>query len=439
MTGGGDRPVWAEGNPPVSGGRRGPQAALFYGFAVCLVMWVVGFLVKIDGEWLPNGVLLAILMCIPLGGGFCCGRRSGEPAAGGAAAGLIAGLVNLLLIVSVAREGGGRLLWVPGSLLLHVLLGGLGGFVGGFFRRAWDADWRLWFAGLVCLAVLFLILLGGLVTTLEVGLAVPDWPNTYGYMMFLYPLSKMVGGIYYEHAHRLFGSLVGLMTMVLAVWTWRREARSWVRFYAAALLGLVVAQGVLGGLRVIRLETELAVVHAVVAQSVFTVTAAMTLFLTRTWRTGRSVEGAWAVRLRLLSVVLTVTVLLQVVSGAALRHFGWGLHLHLLLAAAALSSAAILAQKVLAQPSGVPLLPQLGMGLLMLMVCQVMLGMGSWMFWRADSGLQPPLSAVLVTTAHVVLGAFILATATLVLLLVFRFTAASAAEPRQALRTPAPL
>ena len=100
-----------------------------------------------------------------------------------------------------------------------------------------------------------LLFIGGLVTSKGAGLAVPDWPTTFGYNMFLYPWSKMVGNIFYEHSHRLVASFVGLLTIALAVTFWLREPRAWLRWLGLGALGLVIVQGVLGGLRVVLLES----------------------------------------------------------------------------------------------------------------------------------------------------------------------------------------
>ena len=120
------------------------------------------------------------------------------------------------------------------------------------------------FAVLVAAATLALIVAGGLVTSTESGLSVPDWPTTYGHNMFTFPLSKMVGGIRFEHTHRLIASAVGMLTIVLAVWLARREERRWVRRLGYLALATVVAQGVLGGLTVIYLlPTPISVAHGV--------------------------------------------------------------------------------------------------------------------------------------------------------------------------------
>src|SRR5512132_4020986 len=96
-----------------------------------------------------------------------------------------------------------------------------------------------------------LLFIGGLVTSKGAGLAVPDWPTTFGHNMFLYPWSKMIGNIFYEHSHRLVASFVGLLAIALAVAFWLRERRAWLRWLSLIALGLVITQGVLGGLRVV--------------------------------------------------------------------------------------------------------------------------------------------------------------------------------------------
>src|SRR5574341_1816746 len=115
-------------------------------------------------------------------------------------------------------------------------------------RRGGESPWPHRLAILTAGATFLLILAGGLVTGTGAGLAVPDWPTTFGYNMFLYPWSRMVGGILYEHSHRLIGSIVGLLTVALTLAIWAVEPRRWLRRLAGAALGAVILQGVLGGL-----------------------------------------------------------------------------------------------------------------------------------------------------------------------------------------------
>src|SRR5215472_18868584 len=127
------------------------------------------------------------------------------------------------------------------------------------------ARWPHWLAVVTAAATLLLIVAGGVVTSTGSALAVPDWPTTFGQNMFLYPWSKMVGGIFYEHSHRLLGALVGVLTIALAISAWRRGGITRVLGVSAALV--VVAQGVLGGLRVVLMQDTLAIVHGCLAQA----------------------------------------------------------------------------------------------------------------------------------------------------------------------------
>src|SRR5947208_5426183 len=106
-----------------------------------------------------------------------------------------------------------------------------------------------------------------MVTSKGVGLAVPDWPTTFGYNMFLFPVSKWIGGIFFEHTHRLIASAVGFLTIILAIWLWRGEPRKWVRCLGIIALCAVILQGVLGGLRVTMLKDEIGIFHACLAQA----------------------------------------------------------------------------------------------------------------------------------------------------------------------------
>src|SRR5687767_1302325 len=144
------------------------------------------------------------------------------------------------------------------------------------------------FAAFVAAATALLIFAGGLVTSTGSGLSVPDWPNTYGWFMFTFPLDKMVGGVWYEHSHRLIASVVGFLILVLAVWLWRAESRTWVRRLGYAALGAVVTQGILGGITVLwYLPDPISIAHASLAQIVFCLTTAIALFTSRGWTEAR--------------------------------------------------------------------------------------------------------------------------------------------------------
>src|SRR5436190_18487289 len=112
--------------------------------------------------------------------------------------------------------------------------------------RSRSNPWLHRFAVLMAAATLCLVCIGGLVTSHGAGMAVPDWPTTYGYNMFAFPISKWAGGIFYEHSHRLVASGVGFLTSILAIWLWVKESRRWLRWMGVIAWFAVVLQGVLG-------------------------------------------------------------------------------------------------------------------------------------------------------------------------------------------------
>jgi len=230
------------------------------------------------------------------------------------------------------------------------------------------------FAVVTVCCTLGLIGLGGLVTSHGVGMAVPDWPNTYGYNMFLFPVSQWVGGIFYEHTHRLVASGVGLLTTVLAGWLWARETRGrsralgiaalvvvllllgwrqmpvylamaggglvmgvvalvqssrtgWsLRWLGVAAFAAVVLQGVLGGLRVVWAQDEIGIFHATLAQVFLVLLAVIALRTSACWHSGAMSAAAADTRgLHGLLVGTTVLILAQLILGATMRHQHAGL------------------------------------------------------------------------------------------------------------------
>ncbi|HTV75469.1 MAG TPA: COX15/CtaA family protein, partial [Candidatus Baltobacteraceae bacterium] len=179
--------------------------------------------------------------------------------------------------------------------------------------------WLHRFAVLTAVATFLLLGAGGLVTSHEAGMSVPDWPNSYGYNMFAFPPSKWIGGIFYEHTHRLWASAVGMMTTILAVWLWLKDSRRWMKWIGlAAFLG-VVAQGVLGGLRVTLKMDDLGILHGVVGQTFFVLMCAIVLFTSGVWQkvSGRKLSVPRG--LRTLVLATTVLIFCQLILGATMR------------------------------------------------------------------------------------------------------------------------
>ena len=175
----------------------------------------------------------------------------------------------------------------------------------------------------VAVCTFFLVIAGGLVTSTGSALAVPDWPLSYGQLM-----PPMVGGILYEHGHRMIASFVGLLTVVLAVWYWKKEERRWVRNLALVALGAVILQGVLGGMTVLfLLPVPISVSHATIAQTFFAIIVSLTLFTSSWWRNSRSdwQESGQGFSLLTASTVLVGAVYVQLILGALMRHTDSGL------------------------------------------------------------------------------------------------------------------
>jgi heme a synthase len=193
------------------------------------------------------------------------------------------------------------------------------------------------FALLVAASTALLIFAGGLVTSTGSGLSVPDWPTTYGWFMLTFPLEKMVGGIFYEHSHRLIASGVGALIVVLAIWLWKSEPRAWVRRLGYVALAAVVTQGILGGITVLWfLPDAVSIAHAGLAQLVFCLTVSIALVTSPGWRRAyadrkgprrNSIDTTLAddSRLRAIAAVTTAAIYVQIIVGATMRHTGAGL------------------------------------------------------------------------------------------------------------------
>jgi len=187
--------------------------------------------------------------------------------------------------------------------------------------------WLHRFAKLVVAATFVLIFIGGLVTSTDSGLSVPDWPTTYGHFMFSFPLSQMVGGIVYEHGHRMVATVVGMLMMMLAFWLWLKEPRKWVRQLGLVALLAVILQGVLGGITVLfLLPTAVSVSHGALAQAFFCMTICIAMFTSPNWQSPvAKVEDSRRPSLQFLTIITTAAVFLQLILGAVMRHTQSGL------------------------------------------------------------------------------------------------------------------
>ena len=314
------------------------------------------------------------------------------------------------------------------------------------FIRSWPMG-RLWLHRYVCfvaVAAALLITAGGLVTSTGSGLSVPDWPNTYGYSMITFPPSMMVGGIFYEHGHRLIATTVGLLTIGLAVWFWRAEPRAWVRRLGWIALGAVVFQGLLGGITVLYfLPAPVSIGHAGLAHLFFTLIVSLGVLTSPGWLAAyRRPEPLRDRTLLRLALLAPAAVYAQVLLGAVMRHTGAGLaipdfplafgHLvppswsaaigihyaHRVGAAVVTVIVFAAASRVLAHHWARTELTRPAMLLVGLLLVQI--GLGAW---TVLSGKH-----VAVNTAHVTAGSLVLATAAVLALRVHRSRGTDAPE-----------
>src|SRR5262245_44217784 len=187
------------------------------------------------------------------------------------------------------------------------------------------------FATFLAGCTVLLVLAGSLVTSTGSGLSVPDWPTSYGWNMFAFPPSNWVGGIFYEHGHRLIASSVGFLTIILTVWLWLSESRRWVRWLGVAALAAVITQGVLGGLTVLFfLPAAISTAHAALAEIFFCLVVSIALFTAPSWRAGGAAHLERSVRtgdasLRRLATTTTALIYAQILLGATMRHTEAGL------------------------------------------------------------------------------------------------------------------
>lgn len=272
---------------------------------------------------------------------------------------------------------------------------------------------------------------GAFVTSIDAGLAVPDWPSSFdSYDPFNpWPNWWKITPILAEHGHRLLGALVGLFMTVLAFWTWRSDERKWMKRVALSALVLVVFQGVLGGLRVIWVSLDLAVVHAAVAQIFYSLLATLILFVSPVWE--RTVDRGYRTELQGLRPVMIRAVLavyLQIILGALLRHPGVGIDpifagLHLGFAFVAATAIFHMWLTIRMKHETEPDLRRFATWSLRILILQVALGLFAYFILLDERGMVRPSNLqVVINSSHLVVGAMLLASTVVSMTLVFRLT-----------------
>jgi len=279
---------------------------------------------------------------------------------------------------------------------------------------------------LLAFCTLLLVVAGGLVTSRDAGLSVPDWPLSYGKLM-----PPMEGGILYEHGHRMVATTVGLLTIVSMIWLFRSDRRRWLRWLGVIALAAVILQGVLGGLTVLfLLPWWISTSHACLAQLFFATTVAMAMFTSSWWLRGPVyTEESPKVPIRDLSLAAPICVLAQLALGAAARHKAIGSIYHI--AAAPIVTGVILwiSLRILLHYAENRELRIGSISLLAITFCQVFLGIGAFMSRIATAdAVQPMPLMVTFTVVHVAVGALTMAASVALAILVRRNVPAPARE-----------
>jgi len=278
------------------------------------------------------------------------------------------------------------------------------------------------FATFTAGATFLLIIAGALVTSNDAGLSVPDWPTSFG---SLYKIPRMVGGVRFEHTHRMIAEFIGLLTIVIAVWTWSADRRRWMKYLGAAALGTVIAQGVLGGITVLFfLPPAVSSAHAALAQTFFCIAVCIALFTGRQW-----VEEVPQVEvdvrrpsLQTLTLMSIFVLYVQLILGAMFRHHGLSWWPHVANAGVVAFVLSWTAVRALSEYSKIDAVRRPAIIMLSLLIAQLCLGFIAFLTrvaWGKDA-VQPELPMVISTVTHVAVGALLLATAVVLAIQVWR-------------------
>tara|TARA_B100001059_G_scaffold229212_1_gene261455 strand:+ start:2549 stop:3943 length:1395 start_codon:yes stop_codon:yes gene_type:complete len=456
--------------PRIDRGTQRFARLLVFAFGATTVMWLLCYLAmlqpgQIIGEALFVLVVLTLLLASAMAGSTS--PSSTLAVIRGCWIGFISALLNLLLIGSIlgGKSQGDMATWLVGLVVGSVVVSAVGGFIGSKLRRSegerFTGNWLGAFTFIAACIVFLMIVSGGIVTGFEAGLAVPDWPNSYGHNMLLYPLSEMIAdlddGIYYEHAHRLTGMYVGLTVLTLCLMLWWGDSRAWVGIAGSLLLLMVIGQGLLGGLRVtgqltmsdnpelLSPNTALGIVHGVFGQICFAVMVFLAAVTTLRWSSGpRADETTSAGTDRFLGSILVVALVFQLIIGAAYRHLtgevGTKTDQTMLLLMGHIFMAVFVT--VLIVINGLRastvhrerfVLRRTGLILLVLVCVQLLLGVVATIavLMRGDGEGIPSLE-VLATSAHQANGALLLGAATLLAAWYFRLLRPSPKAPTMA-------
>ncbi len=400
---------------------------LALGFGSSVAMWSVGYLGNLPAlapvlpRWL---VLLAMLACL-----FYCAFRAGQLTGrgwlGGLWTALVSSLINMLVLGALKDQlqgGSGTpslVVWLLGYFVLSAVLGIVGGALGRTRRdtRRPATDWLGVFSWVAVAATLLLIAKGGVVTSYgnTAALSVPDWPQSFGYNMFLLPLSRMAGPVYFEHAHRLFGTLVGLTTITLAVLISLSRVRPVTKVVAWVAVVLVIIQGVLGGVRVTLSDTTLAFIHGVLAQIFLGVLGFISIQAAALFNSNRAPKlSPTAGADKVSTLIALLLVVAQLFLGATVRHFNPGggiVMLHITVGTVVLAACVTAGIRHWGNHVDITALRKAGGSVMHIVGMQYLLGFVAWasgVTKLANDAVPDNVWQVILPTLHQAVGALLL-------------------------------
>ena len=268
------------------------------------------------------------------------------------------------------------------------------------------------FAVALACCIFVLIVAGALVTSEDAGLSVPDWPTSFG---SIYKIPPMVGGVKFEHTHRMIAEGVGLLTIIFCIAVFLLDGRKWLRNLSLVAIGTVIAQGVLGGLTVrMFLPWYISSAHAALGQTFFSIAVLLTFYTGRNWVEARVERFAdyGSPNTHALTILTLCAIYLQLFLGAAFRHSGMGILPHLVNAVLTSGVVAWAAVRVLSRYGQIAELRRPAAIMIALLLIQLGFGFAAYLtrvVWGKNAA-QPLPSMVSTTVAHVAIGALLLAT-----------------------------
>ncbi len=416
---------------------------LAFGFGTAASTWCVGYVTHLPIlEFLPPAAISISagigIITVLLAAGWLFGKTTTRTWRGALGTATLTALINMLVVSAVladAEDYKTLAIGLPGYLIASVVLFSIGSVVGKAGRRAEHTttqhNWLMWFVLSALVATVLVIIAGGLVTGHDAGFSVEDWPTSKQANMFLYPLSKMTGGIYYEHTHRLFGTLVGLTTLALTCFVWSSRVSRGVKVLTTVCFVSVVLQGVMGGLWVLSEGKSLASIlfHGSFGQMIGAALVVLAAMTTASWsKPDARVEGKAATTDRVLGVITLLFVIIQLLLGVLLRkeynvlmeHIGFafvtaGLALAVSVRASAIYGETSATLKRVGNAVSVVVIAQIGLGFIALAVRDTSQPKPQF----ATDQVSDPVDAF-ITTLHQTTGAALLALVALLVAWQFR-------------------